>query len=112
MQHCHKGEHPTALSQIGQDSTCAKGKHCHWRQRPVQGLLLGRKLLLQPVQHGQDPPYGAITPHYQHPQACKSFQPSLLDKMAAAAALYISIARRVSHVWHDAHTRPFMCMVL
>ena len=101
-----------ALSQAGRDSTCAEGEHRHWRQRPVHGLLLGRKLLLQAVQHRQDPPYGAITPHNQHTQACNPFQPLILDIMPLAAALNMFIARLAPWGWSDTHTTPCICMVL
>ena len=52
IESCGKGRSDVAaLLQVGQDNTCAKGKHGHRRQRPVHGLLLGRKLVLQTVQY-------------------------------------------------------------
>ena len=50
--------------------TGAKGQDSDRWQRPVPGLFQGSKLLLQLVQHRQDPADGSIPPHHQHAQAC------------------------------------------
>ena len=51
--------------------TSAEREHSNRRQRPVHGLLLRSKLLLQAVQHRQDPPYCAITAHHKHAKTCQ-----------------------------------------
>ncbi len=55
--------------------TSAEGKDGDRWQCPVPGLLLGRKLLLQLVQHRQDPANCPIPSHDQHPQTCAMIAP-------------------------------------
>ena len=68
--------------------TSAEREHSNRRQCPVHGLLLRSKLLLQAVQHGQDPPYCAITAHHEQAQTCQRgpHTPERSSKIQASTA--------------------------